>query len=80
MVIVSRNTLVMKTEFAIAKAGGRDNLARLLGVETITTYHWFEVLPPKHVRYLRLAKPKWFKELEAAQAPPPQDLVSTGAA
>lgn len=72
----------MKTEFAIAKAGGRDNLARLLGVETITTYHWFQVLPPKHVRYLRLARPKWFKELEAEQpaAQPPQDLVSTGAA
>lgn len=68
----------MQTEIAIAKAGGRDKLARLLGVETITTYHWPQVLPPKHVRYLRAVKPKWFKELEAAQAP--QDLASTGAA
>lgn len=58
----------IKTDIAIAKAGGRDKLAKLLGVETITTYHWVSVLPRKHVRYLRVLRPKWFKEVEDQRA------------
>lgn len=53
----------MNTEFAMSKAGGRDKLAKLLGVETITTYSptWKPDLPPKHERFLRWARPRWFK-------------------
>lgn len=55
----------MKTRTAIELAGGRDALARLLGVETVTTYHWStsRVLPPKHERYLRVARPQWFADM-----------------
>jgi hypothetical protein len=60
----------MDTQFAIDKAGGRrDDLARLLGIETITTYQpsWKPNIPPKHERYLRALKPEWFTEWEKAQ-------------
>lgn len=59
----------MNTDFAIQKAGGRDALAALLGVKPITTYQasWVPDLPPKHERYLRLARPKWFKDWDARQ-------------
>lgn len=61
----------MNTDFAIEKAGSRDKLAELLGVETITTYAWKPDLPKKHVRYLRAVRPRWFKELEQRQAAAP---------
>lgn len=60
----------MNTEFACEKAGGREKLAKLLGVVTITTFQpsWKPNLPPKHERYLRACRPKWFKEYEAQLA------------
>lgn len=59
----------MNTEFASTKAGGRHKLAEMLGVALITTYQksWVPNLPPKHERFLRAARPKWFKEYEDAQ-------------
>lgn len=59
----------MKTKTAIELAGGRDALARLLGVETVTTYHWIRVLPPKHERYLRVARPGWFADMPVVSGP-----------
>lgn len=56
----------MDTEFAIEKASGRDELAKLLGIKPLTTYQpsWKPNLPPKHERYLRLLRPDWFIEWE----------------
>ena len=60
----------METEFASTKAGGRHKLAEMLGVALITTYQksWNPNLPPKHERFLRALRPKWFAEWGAAQA------------
>lgn len=62
----------MKMQTAMDLAKGRDKLAALLGVAPITTYRWptDEDLPAKHLRVLKLARPKWFK---AASAPSPAD-------
>jgi hypothetical protein len=60
----------METDFAIAKAGGtREALAKVLGISALTTYQpsWKPNIPPKHERYLRLARPAWFAEWEKAQ-------------
>jgi hypothetical protein len=60
----------METEFAIKKAGGtREALAELLGISKLTTYQpsWSPNIPPKHERYLRLARPAWFAEWEKVQ-------------
>lgn len=59
----------MNTQFAMDKAGGREKLAKLLEVEVITTYHWkpTDTLPEKHLRFLRAARPKWFREWEDAR-------------
>lgn len=59
----------MDTAFALSKVGGsREKLAELLGVTTVTTYHWQPALPPKHIRYLRVLKPAWFAEWERMQS------------
>lgn len=60
----------MNTEFAMDKAGGRDELAKLLGVTSITTYQpsWKPDLPPKHERYLRLLRPDWAIEWAALES------------
>jgi hypothetical protein len=58
----------METEFALSKVNGsREELARLLGVAPLTTYHWKIFLPPKHERYLRLLRPDWFIEWERSR-------------
>ena len=60
----------METEFAITKCGGsREALAKILGVKAITTYQpsWQPDLPPKHERFLRAVRPKWFREWEDLQ-------------
>jgi hypothetical protein len=62
----------MRTKTAIKLANGRDALARLLNVETITTYHWKVNLPFKHERYLRAIKPHWFDPEAVAESPPPE--------
>lgn len=56
----------MDTQFAIKKAGSRQALAELLGIDHMTTYQpsWHNGLPPKHDRYLRVLKPEWFREWE----------------
>ncbi len=53
----------MNTSEAIKRAGGRDKLAELLGVSALTTYGptWKPNLPPKHERFLRAKRPRWFR-------------------
>jgi len=58
----------METAIAIELAGGRDKLAALLGVATITTYHWIGMLPAKHETLLRAKRPRWFREIERLRA------------
>lgn len=59
----------MKTDFAIEKAGGREQLATLLGVKSITTYQpsWKPDLPPSHEKYLKALRPDWFIEWATLQ-------------
>lgn len=54
----------MKTQDAIDLAGGRKQLAALLGVAYISTYRWpkDEDLQQKHEDRLRVLKPRWFKK------------------
>lgn len=58
----------MKTKDAIQHAGGRKQLADLLGVASITTYRWKEDLAQKHEDRLRILKPRWFKKKAEAKA------------
>lgn len=58
----------MKTKDAIQLAGGRQQLADLLGVASITTYRWKEDLAQKHEDRLRILKPRWFKKKTEAKA------------
>ena len=51
----------MEIETAIQLAGGRKQLAELLGVASITTYRWKGKLAQNHEDRLRILKPKWFK-------------------
>lgn len=53
---------IMKTKEAIDLAGGRKQLAALLGVASITTYRWKEYLALNHEDRLRVLRPKWFKQ------------------
>lgn len=52
----------MNIHQAIEKAGGRKRLATMLGVASITTYHWKGELPQKHCDRLRVLRPSWFKK------------------
>ena len=52
----------MNTSKAIKLAGGREALARLLGVKSITTYRWKPMLPKARAWQLELVKPEWFKK------------------
>jgi hypothetical protein len=60
----------MNTIFASGKAGGRDKLAKMLGVKPITTYQpsWCPNLPPKHERFIRAVRPKWAKEWDQSHS------------
>jgi hypothetical protein len=53
----------MTTDQAIKLAGGREKLADLLGVQLITTFGkgWKPNLPPRHEKFLRLLRPRWFR-------------------
>jgi hypothetical protein len=51
----------MNTDKAIKLAGGRDKLAELLGVASISTYRWKPRLPKMRAFQLRALKPEWFK-------------------
>lgn len=51
----------MKTETAIELAGGREQLAQLLGVASITTYRWKPDLPQPREDRLRVLRPAWFR-------------------
>lgn len=50
----------MNTKDAMNLAGGRKQLAEMLGVASITTYRWKEELAQKHEDRLRILKPSWF--------------------
>ena len=50
----------MKTKDAMTLAGGRKQLAEMLGVASITTYRWGADLTQKHEDRLRALKPSWF--------------------
>lgn len=51
---------MMKKETAIRKAGGRNALARLLGVTGSAVSQWREI-PQARVWQLRVLRPEWFK-------------------
>lgn len=51
----------MNTDKAIKLAGGREALARLLGVAAITTYRWKPNLPAARAWQLEVIRPEWFK-------------------
>ena len=55
----------MKTKDAMNLAGGRKQLAEMLGVASITTYRWGEDLSQKHEDRLRVLKPVWFRKPKA---------------
>lgn len=55
------NMLVMNTETAIKLAGGRKQLAELLGCALLTTYRWTPDLPQHRSDRLRILRPKWFQ-------------------
>lgn len=52
----------MNTEDAIKLAGGRKELAKILGVASITTYRWNPDLPQHRADRLRILKPTWFRK------------------
>lgn len=52
----------MNTKEAMALAGGRKQLAEMLGVASITTYRWGANLTQKHEDRLRILKPAWFRK------------------
>ena len=58
----------MKTQDAMNLAGGRKQLAELLGVAPITTYRWKEDLAQNHEDRLRILKPRWFKKPKEQKA------------
>ena len=60
----------MKTQDAIDLAGGRKQLAALLGVASISTYRWPKDgdLQQKHEDRLRILKPRWFKKPKEQKA------------
>jgi hypothetical protein len=57
----------ISTEDAIKKANGRQELADLLGVASITTYRWQPNIPESHVYKLYFLRPDWFKAKTAAR-------------
>ena len=61
--------LTMKTQTAIALAGSRAKLARLLGVSRPAVTQYKEVLPPKRIARLREVHPEWFTD-----APPSTEI------
>lgn len=52
----------MNTDEAIRLAGGRKELAKLLGAAAITTYRWTPDLPQARADRLRILKPSWFRK------------------
>lgn len=51
----------MKTRDAIAKAKGRDKLARILGITGSAVSQWGEDVPELREFQLRRKKPGWFR-------------------
>lgn len=58
----------MKTETAMALAGGRKQLADILGVTSLTTYRWKPDLPRMREFQLKALRPAWFREAKAKAA------------
>lgn len=50
----------MNTDKAIKLAGGREELAQLLGCASITTYRWKPNLPRARAWQLQILRPEWF--------------------
>lgn len=50
----------MKTQDAIARAGGAAKLAELLGITVAAVSQWGENLPKAREWQLRLMRPEWF--------------------
>lgn len=59
----------MNTKDAIALAGSREELAKVLGVAAITTYRWNPDLPQHRADRLRILKPAWFRKKKEDQVP-----------
>jgi len=53
----------MNTDRAVELAGGRQELADLLGVHWLSTYRWKPDLPPMREYQLRFLRPGWFKPI-----------------
>lgn len=51
---------------AVAKAGGVNKLARLLGVSPQAVSKWPAEIPELRVYQLRVRKPSWFRKTAAA--------------
>jgi hypothetical protein len=52
----------MKTSEATRRAGGRNALARLLGITGAAISQWGEDMPPLRRYQLKEAKPGWFRK------------------
>ena len=51
----------METQYAIEKAGGAVELAKLLGITRQAISQWGDRVPQARVWQLRALRPKWFK-------------------
>lgn len=52
----------MKTEEAIRRAGGKKELADLLGISLPAIYQWKKEVPQPREWQLRLLRPAWFRK------------------
>jgi len=52
----------METKKAIAKAGGRSALAKLLGISSQAISQWGDNVPRGRYWQLKVLKPDWFLE------------------
>ncbi len=53
---------IMETKKAIAKAGGRSALAKLLGISSQAISQWGDNVPRGRYWQLKVLKPDWFLE------------------
>ena len=55
----------MKKETAVAFAGSKNKLAKLLGINRAAVSQWGDEVPKKRVAQLKTLKPQWFDTLVA---------------
>lgn len=57
----------MRTDEAIRKAKGRNNLAKILGITGSAVSQWGETIPELRMYQLRRKKPHWFRAQKVEQ-------------